>query len=92
MNIFDSKETSSFNLIGQVSGVVENKIKHNLLLETDHYIKDYDSKCHYYGLKLSTKSDILTDRITKNTNHTIFISFIHDEKKYRGVILMDNFM
>lgn len=54
-------------------------------------MKDYNKET---GLKLSTKSYILTGRITQKTNYTIFISFIHDERKrakYHGVILPGNF-
>lgn len=55
-----------------------NKIKPNWFLENDRYIRDYGKN---FGLKLWTKSCILTDRTTQNTNYTIFISFIHDETK-----------
>ena len=46
-------ETSRFNFIQGVSGVVINGVKPNFVLETDRFITDYNPK---YGLKLSTKT------------------------------------
>ena len=87
-HFYDSREVSSLNLISQVSGVVINKINPNVFLGTNRNTKDYNSK---YGLTFSSKSHILTDIISKNTAFTIFISFVHDEKKnhvkYHGVTL-----
>ena len=69
-HFYDSRETFLFIVIGQVSGVVVNKIKPNLFLETDRYIKDYNKN---FGFKLSTKGYISTDITTKNSNNFHFI-------------------
>ena len=50
---YDLLETSRFNLIQGVSGVVINGVKPNIVLETDRFITDYNPK---YGPKLSTKT------------------------------------
>ena len=75
---YDLMETSQFNLINGVSGVVINKIKPNLFLEDDRFITDYDKK---YGLKLSSKSHKYSDIMSQDCDYTIFISFLHDKTK-----------
>ena len=55
IDFYDLIETSRFNLIQDVSGVVINGVLPNFVLETDRFITDYDPK---YGLKLSTKTHI----------------------------------
>ena len=52
-DFYDLIETSRFNLIQDVSGVVINGVLPNFVLETDRFITDYNPK---YGLKLSTKT------------------------------------
>ena len=76
---YDLVETSRFNLINGVTGVVINKIHPNLMLETDRFINDYYVN---NGLKLSTKTHIHTSKIFNQTNSfTFFMSFKHDETK-----------
>ena len=77
-HFYDIRGTRNYELKVNVSGFVINKIKPELHLENDPRIRDYDPK---YGLKFATKSYILTDAITKNSNWTIFVSFKHDETK-----------
>ena len=72
-------ETSHFNLIQGVSGVVINGVLPNFVLETDRFITDYNPK---YGLKLSTKTHIRTaDIFNQNSSFTFFMSFMHDNTK-----------
>ena len=72
-------ETSRFNLIQGVSGVVINGVLPNFVLETDCFITDYNPK---YGLKLSTKTHIRTaDIFNQNSSFTFFMSFMHDNTK-----------
>ena len=76
---YDLLETSRFNLIQGVSGVVINGVKPNIVLETDRFITDYNPK---YGLKLSTKTHIRTaDIFNQNSSFTFFMSFMHDNTK-----------
>ena len=72
-------ETSRFNLIQGVSGVVINGVLPNFVLETDRFITDYNPK---YGLKLSTKTHIRTaDIFNQNSSFTFFMSLMHDNTK-----------
>ena len=72
-------ETSRFNLVQNVSGVVISGVLPNFVLETDRFITDYNPK---YGLKLSTKTHIRTaDIFNQNSSFTFFMSFMHDNTK-----------
>lgn len=74
---YDLIETSKFNLIQGVIGVVINKINPNFILQTDRFITDYNPK---YGLRLSTKTHLQTTNIlNQDSNYTIFKSFLHDK-------------
>ena len=76
---YDLLETSRFNLIQGVSGVVINGVKPNIVLETDRFITEYNPK---YGLKLSTKTHIRTaDIFNQNSSFTFFMSFMYDSTK-----------
>ena len=78
-DFYDLIETSRFNLIQGVSGVVINGVLPNFILETDRFITDYNPK---YGLKLSTKTHIRTaDIFNQNSSFTFFMSFMHDNTK-----------
>ena len=78
-DFYDLIETSRFNLIQGVSGVVINGVLPNFVLETDRFITDYNPK---YGLKLSTKTHIRTaDIFNQNSSVTFFMSFMHDNTK-----------
>ena len=78
-DFYDLIETSRFNLIQGVSGVVISGVLPNFVLETDRFITDYDPK---YGLKLSTKTHIRTANIfNQNSSFTFFMSFMHDNTK-----------
>ena len=78
-DFYDLIETSRFNLIQDVSGVVINGVLPNFVLETDRFITDYNPK---YGLKLSTKTHIRTaDIFNQNSSFTFFMSFMHDNTK-----------
>ena len=78
-NFYNLIETSRFDLIQGVSGVVINGVLPNFVLETDRFITDYDPK---YGLKLSTKTHIrTTDIFNQNSSFTFFMSFTHDNTK-----------
>ena len=78
-DFYDLIETSRFNLIQGVSGVVINGVLPNFVLETDRFITDYNPK---YGLKLSIKSHIRTMKIfNQNSSFTFFTSFMHDSTK-----------
>ena len=78
-DVYDLIETSRFNLIQGVSGVVINGVLPNFVLETDRFITDYNPK---YGLKLSTKTHIRTaDIFNQNSSFTFFMSFMHDNTK-----------
>ena len=78
-DFYDLIETSRFNLIQGVSGVVINGVLPNFVLETDRFITDYNPK---YGLKLSTKIHIRTaDIFNQNSSFTFFMSFMHDNTK-----------
>ena len=78
-DFYDLIETSRFNLIHGVSGVVINGVLPNFVLETDRFIIDYNPK---YGLKLSTKTHIRTaDIFNQNSSFTFFMSFMHDNTK-----------
>ena len=79
IDFYDLIETSRFNLIQDVSGVVINGVLPNFVLETDRFITDYNPK---YGLKLSTKTHIRTaDIFNQNSSFTFFMSFMHDNTK-----------
>ena len=79
IDFYDLIETSRFNLIQGVSGVVINGVLPNFVLETDRFITDYNPK---YGLKLSTKTHIRTaDIFNQNSSFTFFMSFMHDNTK-----------
>ena len=58
-NFYDLLETSKFNLIQGVIGVVINGVAPNFVVETNRFITDYNPK---YGLKLSTKSHTQTNK------------------------------
>ena len=76
---YDLEETSMFNLVHGVSGVVISGLRPNLVLGTDRFINSYSPK---YGLQLSTKTHIRTvDIFNKNTSFTFFMSFLHDTTK-----------
>ena len=78
-DFYDLIETSRFNLIQGVSGVVINGVLPNFVLETDRFITDYNPK---YGLKLSTNTHIRTaDIFNQNSSFTFFMSFMHDNTK-----------
>ena len=78
-DFYDLIETSHFNLIQGVSGVVISGVLPNFILETDRFITDYNPK---YGLKLSTKTHIQTaDIFNQNSSFTFFMSFMHDNTK-----------
>ena len=72
-------ETSRFNLVNNVMGIVIDKIHPNLILEKDRFINDYDS---VNGLKLSRKTHILTPtQFNQSRSFTFFMSFKHDDTK-----------
>ena len=72
-------ETSRFNLVNNVMGIVVDKIHPNLFLEKDRFINDYDS---VNGLKLSRKTHILTPtQFNQSRSFTFFMSFKHDDTK-----------
>ena len=78
-DFYDLIETSRFNLIQGVSGVVINGVLPNFVLETDRFITDYNPK---YSLKLSIKTHIRTaDIFNQNSSFTFFMSFMHDNTK-----------
>ena len=78
-DFYDLEETSMFNLVQGVSGVVISSLRPNLVLGTDRFINSYSPK---YGLQLSTKSHIRTTKIfNQNTSFTFFMSFLHDTTK-----------
>lgn len=78
-HFYDLLETSKFNFIKGVSGVVISGLSPNLVLETDRFITDYNPK---YGLKLSTKGHIKMDKImNQSSSFTFFMSFLHDSTK-----------
>ena len=76
---YDLLETSRFNLVNNVMGIVIDKIHPNLFLEKDRFINDYDS---VNGLKLSRKTHILTPtQFNQSRSFTFFMSFKHDDTK-----------
>ena len=76
---YDLLETSRFNLVNNVMGIVVDKIHPNLFLEKDRFINDYDS---VNGLKLSRKTHILTPtQFNQSRSFTFFMSFKHDDTK-----------
>ena len=76
---YDLVETSRFNINKNSFGVVILGVLPNFVLETDRFITDYNLK---YGLKLSTKTHILTaDIFNQNSSFTFFMSFMHDDTK-----------
>ena len=86
-NFYDLLETSKFNLIQGVIGVVINGVAPNFVVETNRFITDYNPK---YGLKLSTKSHTQTTKIfNQSSSFTFFMSFMHDNTK-TGEILFSN--
>jgi len=75
----DLQETSLFNLVKGINGVVIAGAQPNFVLGADRFINDYSLK---YGLKLSRYSHILTDEtFNQNTSYTFFMSFLHDTTK-----------
>ena len=84
---YDLIETSRFNLIQGVTGVVISGVQPNFILETDRFITDYSQ---IKGLKLSAKTHIHTTKIFNQTSSfTFFMSFLHDETK-TGTIAWSN--
>ena len=76
---YDLVETSRFNLVKNVMGVVVDKIHPNLILKKNRFINDYDS---INGLKLSRSSHILTPaQFNQSRSFTFFMSFKHDDTK-----------
>ena len=76
---YDLLETSRFNIVKNVMGIVVDKIHPNLILEKDRFINDYDS---VNGLKLSRKTHILTPtQFDQSRSFTFFMSFKHDDTK-----------
>ena len=76
---YDLLETSRFNIVKNVMGIVVDKIHPNLILEKDRFINDYDS---VNGLKLSRKTHILTPtQFNQSRSFTFFMSFKHDDTK-----------
>ena len=76
---YDLLETSRFNIVKNVMGIVVDKIHPNLILEKDRFINDYDS---VNGLKLSRKTHILTStQFNQSRSFTFFMSFKHDDTK-----------
>ena len=78
-DFYDLIETSRFNLIQGVSGVVINGVKPNFVLETDRFITDYNPK---YGLRLSSATHIKTNNpFNQYSSFTFFMSFLHNANK-----------
>ena len=78
-DFYDLVETSRFNLIKDVIGVVIDKIHPNLILKKNRFINDYDPN---NGLKLSRSTHIHMSRIWRWTDSfTFFMSFKHDVTK-----------
>ena len=78
-DFYDLVETSRFNLIKNVMGVVINKIHPNLILKKNRFINDYDLN---NGLKLSRSTHIHMSKIWRWTDSfTFFMSFKHDVTK-----------
>ena len=76
---YDLLETSRFNLVKNVMGVVIDKIHPNLILKKNRFINDYDPN---NGLKLSRSSHIHMSRIfNSGMSFTFFMSFKHDVTK-----------
>ena len=76
---YDLLETSRFNLVNNVMGIVIDKIHPNLILEKDRFINEYDS---VNGLKLSRSTHIHMSRIfNSGMSYTFFMSFKHDVTK-----------
>ena len=76
---YDLVETSRFNLIKDVIGVVIDKIYPNLILKKNRFINDYDPN---NGLKLSRSSHIHMSKIfNSGMSFTFFMSFKHDVTK-----------
>ena len=78
-DFYDLEETSMFNLVKGVSGVVISGSRPNLVLGTDRFINSYSPK---YGIQFSTKTHIQTiDIFNQNTSFTFLMSFLHDTTK-----------
>ena len=78
-DFYDLEETSMFNLVKGVSGVVISGSQPNLVLGTDRFINSYSPK---YGIQFSTKTHIQTiDIFNQNTSFTFLMSFLHDTTK-----------
>ena len=76
---YDLLETSRFNIVKNVMGIVVDKIHPNLILEKDRFINDYDA---VNGLKFSRKTHILTPtQFNQSRSFTFFMSFKHDDTK-----------
>ena len=75
-DFYDLEETSMFNLVHGVSGVVISGLRPNFILGADRFINSYSPK---YGLQLNTKTHIKTvDIYNQNTSFTFFMPFLHD--------------
>ena len=78
-DFYDLEQTSMFNLVKGVNGVVISGSRPNLVLGTNRFINSYSPK---YGLQLSIKTHIRTvDIFNQNTSFTFFMSFLHDTTK-----------
>ena len=76
---YDLLETSRFNIVKDVIGVVIDKIHPNLILKKNRFINDYDPN---NGLKLSRSSHIHMSKIfNSGMSFTFFMPFKHDETK-----------
>ena len=76
---YDLVETSRFNLVKNVMGIVIDKIYPNLILKKNRFINEYDS---INGLKLSRSSHIHMSKIfNSGMSFTFFMSFKHDVTK-----------
>ena len=78
-DFYDLEETSTYNLVNGVSGVVISGLRPNFILGTNRLINFYSPK---YGLQLNIKTHIRTVNIfNQNTSFTFFMSFLHDTTK-----------
>ena len=78
-DFYDLEQTSMFNLVKGVNGMVISGSRPNLVLGTNRFINSYSPK---YGLQLSIKTHIRTvDIFNQNTSFTFFMSFLHDTTK-----------
>ena len=77
-HFYNLLNTTRFNLINDVSGIVVNKINPNLHFTYNKYVSDYNIK---RGFKLINSSYITRDTVNENSNYTIFISFFYGPSK-----------